>query len=734
MQDKASVTLSFKDATKLLEGLSKDPQLRADNDPSVLIEEQYPSEHHAMLQGKTTGSSSDNIITILQWEKRHTPHLSEEQKTMLTEQKNKTVKLFQFTATSSNPWDEVQFTFWKHKVTNMVLSAIRLALKEDTSSDVNKLLFATGDHNNVTVTSGDKRNLAGLLICHPLLLNSPFEEPPQMDDLLDDLLTERHPHTVSQSNGNYGEYEADKAYIKLSTLKKAAILSLRNIYKVASHTFHVYLLDLLQGARTSDSHVFTRVKENRNQYLLESRLADAQGMRLKPHSAKDTLDFLKKHFVKESSDQQIIKWMDILRHTRAPGVGLYEWCNSFSPLVRAFLRISQDDDLGSAEQLRVNKCISAQITDFEQSVLVQANDTWRPVTLADGDFDLDQLKKDISTADAKFAGRKYKPTALITEYLISRASKQNVPAPSFVTEKSPSSNKKRSSADITKRPMKRFTPRKQRPVFHTEHESWEDQEDHPQQEEDWEEDPDETDDSTCWDSFAFQQKSTFPHCTTQFCKDRKIDHTHSTDRCYKLHPTKGKGSPGKGSHSLLFTKGSKGKGKGHGKGKGKPTKGKGKRSKGGKGKQAKGGGRSLEDTCHFCKQPGHYKAQCPKFAALTSKTGYERIRAKLPNEKVYVYDMLEDSVGMDVCGNCLCCECDWETCTPPVESLLFHEASRSFVDDGMWDMVSKAKSSNPPLSKEIFLQTHGQEDDCWEDEDCQDGDQQEEEDSTEESN
>jgi hypothetical protein len=65
MQDKASVTLSFKDATKLLEGLSKDPQLQADDDPSVLIEQHYPSEHHTMLQGKTTGSSSDNIITIL---------------------------------------------------------------------------------------------------------------------------------------------------------------------------------------------------------------------------------------------------------------------------------------------------------------------------------------------------------------------------------------------------------------------------------------------------------------------------------------------------------------------------------------------------------------------------------------------------------------------------------------------------------------------------------------------
>jgi hypothetical protein len=38
-----------------------------------------------------------------------------------------------------------------------------------------------------------------------------------------------------------------------------------------------------------------------------------------------------------------------------------------------------------------------------------------------------------------------------------------------------------------------------------------------------------------------------------------------------------------------------------------------------------------------------------------------------------------------------------------VETLLFHEASKSFVEDGMWDMVSSAKSSNPPLTKEIFF-------------------------------
>ena len=130
MQAKISVVLSGKDASKLLEGLAKDPQLSADDDPSVLVEEQFPSEYHAMLQGKTDGTSSDNIVTILRWEKQHSPHLSEDQKASLTEQKNRTKKLFQLTATTTNPWDDVQFTFWKHKVTNLVLSAVRMALKE----------------------------------------------------------------------------------------------------------------------------------------------------------------------------------------------------------------------------------------------------------------------------------------------------------------------------------------------------------------------------------------------------------------------------------------------------------------------------------------------------------------------------------------------------------------------------------------------------------------------------
>ena len=100
--------------------------------------------------------------------------------------------------------------------------------------------------------------------------------------------------------------------------------------------------------------------------------------------------------------------------------------------------------------------------------------------------------------------------------------------------------------------------------------------------------------------------------------------------------------------------------------------------------------------------------------SLRKPAMYGRIRAKLSNDKVYVYDLLEDSVDSEVCWNCLCQECDWATCTPPVEALLYQDASKSFVEDGMWDMVSSAKSSDPPLSKEIFLQERGLADDHWE--------------------
>jgi len=49
--------------------------------------------------------------------------------------------------------------------------------------------------------------------------------------VLDDLLLERHPYTVSQANSSSGDHEADKTYVKLATLKSVALLALRNVYR-----------------------------------------------------------------------------------------------------------------------------------------------------------------------------------------------------------------------------------------------------------------------------------------------------------------------------------------------------------------------------------------------------------------------------------------------------------------------------------------------------------------------
>ena len=49
MNEIAGINLTGKDAAKLLEGLTKDPQLRSEDDPSILAEEQFPTDHDALL-------------------------------------------------------------------------------------------------------------------------------------------------------------------------------------------------------------------------------------------------------------------------------------------------------------------------------------------------------------------------------------------------------------------------------------------------------------------------------------------------------------------------------------------------------------------------------------------------------------------------------------------------------------------------------------------------------------
>ncbi len=79
-------------------------------------------------------------------------------------------------------------------------------------------------------------------------------------------------------------------------------------------------------------------------------------------------------------------------------------------------------------------------------------------------FDLDELKRDISISEAKFSVRKYKPTALILEYLTSRSTTQQVPLPAFMMAKSAVKKKRASDAQAVNH-TKRFRKGRQRPLF-----------------------------------------------------------------------------------------------------------------------------------------------------------------------------------------------------------------------------------------------------------------------------
>jgi hypothetical protein len=76
--------------------------------------------------------------------------------------------------------------------------------------------------------------------------------------------------------------------------------------------------------------------------------------------------------------------------------------------------------MDAVKSKRLNQCATAQPKDFEQVVLVQTNERWKAGVLSMGEYNMDDLKKDISSADAKFT-RMYKPTTQIVEYLATRA-------------------------------------------------------------------------------------------------------------------------------------------------------------------------------------------------------------------------------------------------------------------------------------------------------------------------
>jgi hypothetical protein len=70
-------------------------------------------------------------------------------------------KVFLLDLKINAPWEEMKFTAWRYKVTNIVISAVHVALKAEDDGEAVKHLFGTGKHSNSSITAGEKRNIQG---------------------------------------------------------------------------------------------------------------------------------------------------------------------------------------------------------------------------------------------------------------------------------------------------------------------------------------------------------------------------------------------------------------------------------------------------------------------------------------------------------------------------------------------------------------------------------------------
>jgi hypothetical protein len=143
----------------------------------------------------------------------------------------------QLTPTTDNLWEKHVYKDWKHRVTNICLTAVQEVIQssERGSSSHHSLLFTPQDkvaaaNANNYIPQGNKRNIEGLLMYHPLLVNDPWQAPDDLDRRIDDLLAETKTLLVQRSYNPWDQYDANKARAQLSEIKNAINLSLTRIY------------------------------------------------------------------------------------------------------------------------------------------------------------------------------------------------------------------------------------------------------------------------------------------------------------------------------------------------------------------------------------------------------------------------------------------------------------------------------------------------------------------------
>jgi hypothetical protein len=305
----------------------------------------------------------------------------------------------QLTPTTDNPWEKHLHRDWKHRVTNIRLTAVQEVIQpSEKGKSSHLLLFSLQDKAAATnadnhIPNGNKRNIEGLLMYHPLLVNHNPREAPDLDARINDLLVETKTLLVQRSYNPWDQYDANKARAQLPEIKNTINLSLTRIYQYTSIAFHVLLRYLIP--RADRSYLFTRVKDARMEHILRQR-EWSQGRRAggapaltqeqkNSHSAYHTLTFIEENYVDHDDDAPHTTWDKILKATREPKMDIYNWVDSFTVrILRHTESISKN--LSRKKRIKVNKIIIAkQITDDEKLIITTVDPKYTTAFINAGD-------------------------------------------------------------------------------------------------------------------------------------------------------------------------------------------------------------------------------------------------------------------------------------------------------------------------------------------------------------
>ena len=653
--------ITSKSAYKLLHQLESDPQLQSVEDTTILNDEQYPIAFESAITNLKDIIPLISAVTILRWDvNTDSTNLTKDQIQRMRVQRQKTVRNLSLNPTVDNPWDKIKYNFWKDRVTNICLGATQAAFQTHEDTTNLKFLFSASDKSNTAVQRGDQRNVQGLILFHPILLQAPWEESPTLDVDIHNLIQEKAPLILARAMTKFTGPQLSSHELQLQqtaqqtldSMKSSLKLLLARIQKFTSHTFHVFLRDLIPGARKGRSLLFTRIVENRNQFLANNRSSSAP----KVYSALNTLSFIEANYVQDNDNTRHIAWTAILLHTRELMQPLYQWQASFDPLVRKYEQ-AKSKPLGKTEFRKLKCLIAKQTTDDEKVILSGIDSTFTIENIDKGNFVLRTFQDKLASNASRFQSKKYTPDSRILTYLKVRAHDFNVPVPAFMKKRA---IEKGNGSQQIKRG--RSQGQQSRSRSHN----------------------------------AYLQQSTSGTAGSSSSMNSQLPAAVPQSK----GPRKGKGKDAiKGKRQEYHPVFTPFKGKGFSRGKGAVShKGKGPpkgQSFKGKGQRFNSGTSLSTLVCGFCHLHGHHEANCRKKHALQNSDSYQQARSQFNSRQQLLIDQLENSLfAPNVCSWCLQCNCNDTSCYPPEEPS-FYSSTTHLFQEALLPYVQNAKLGLP---------------------------------------